>query len=156
METFSVLLPSILPIGSIVRFLPYWSSSMKTWMRTIVSQYGKKTFIDSASNIFGDRNHPFVFQHGNAPANTARRTVAAAGHIHYSIAITVFPLTHNRCEVVISWWSRLLPKISIYATKCESILEKSGIFIHLQSKHCINLNCKTNLTISWVQIAARW
>ena len=55
---------------------------------------------------------------------------------------TVFPLTHNRCEVVISWWSPLLPKISIYATKCESILEKSGIFIHLQSKYCINLSCK--------------
>ena len=64
--------------------------------------------------------------------------------------------THNRCEVVISWWSPLLPKISIYATKCESILEKSGIFIHLQSKYCINLSCKKNLTISWVQIAARW
>ena len=70
--------------------------------------------------------------------------------------ISVFPLTHNRCEVVISWWSPLLPKISIYATKCESILEKSGIFIHLQSKYCINLSCKKNLTISWVQIAARW
>ena len=56
--------------------------------------------------------------------------------------IPVFPLTHNRCEVVISWWSPLLPKISIYATKCESILEKSGIFIHLQSKYCINLSCK--------------
>ena len=69
---------------------------------------------------------------------------------------TVFPLTHNRCEVVISWWSPLLPKISIYATKCESILEKSGIFIHLQSKYCINLSCKKNLTISWVQIAVRW
>ena len=68
----------------------------------------------------------------------------------------VFPLTHNRCEVVISWWSPLLPKISIYATKCESILEKSGIFIHLQSKYCINLSCKKNLTSSWVQIAARW
>ena len=68
----------------------------------------------------------------------------------------VFPLTHNRCEVVISWWSPLLSKISIYATKCESILEKSGIFIHLQSKYCINLSCKKNLTISWVQIAARW
>ena len=62
---------------------------------------------------------------------------------------SVFPLTHNRCEVVISWWSPLLPKISIYATKCESILEKSGIFIHLQSKYCINLSCKKNLTISW-------
>ena len=70
--------------------------------------------------------------------------------------ITVFPLTHNRCEVVISWWSPLLPKISIYATKCESILEKSGILIHLQSKYCINLSCKKNLTISWVKIAARW
>ena len=68
----------------------------------------------------------------------------------------VFPLIHNRCEVVISWWSPLLPKISIYATKCESILEKSEIFIHLQSKYCINLSCKKNLTISWVQIAARW
>ena len=118
----------------------------------------------------------------------------------------MFPLTHNRCEVVISWWSpssdigksigprsvtdettggpvnlfywtmfkitkirwrsgkspkvfpmsASLPKISIYATKCESILEKSGIFIHLQSKYCINLSCKKNLTISWVQIAARW
>ena len=72
------------------------------------------------------------------------------------MACSVFPLTHNRCEVVISWWSPLLPKISIYATKCESILEKSGIFIHLQSKYCINLSCKKNLTISWVQIAARW
>ena len=71
-------------------------------------------------------------------------------------SLAVFPLTHNRCEVVISWWSPLLPKISIYATKCESILEKSGIFIHLQSKYCINLSCKKNLTISWVQIAARW
>ena len=71
-------------------------------------------------------------------------------------SISVFPLTHNRCEVVISWWSQLLPKISIYATKCESILEKSGIFIHLQSKYCINLSCKKNLTISWLQIAARW
>ena len=59
---------------------------------------------------------------------------------------SVFPLTHNKCEVVISWWSPLLPKISIYATKCESILEKSGIFIHLQSKYCINLSCnKANL-----------
>ena len=67
----------------------------------------------------------------------------------------VFPLTHNRCEVVISWWSPLLPKISIYAKKCESILEKSGIFIHLLSKYCINLSCKKNLSISWVQIAAR-
>ena len=57
-------------------------------------------------------------------------------------AASVFPLTHNRCEVVISWWSPLLPKISIYATKCESILEKYGIFIHLQSKYCINLSCK--------------
>ena len=79
----------------------------------------------------------------------------------FKVALTqavypVFPLTHNRCEVVISWWSPLLPKISIYATKCESILEKSGIFIHLQSKYCINLSCKKNLTISWLQIAARW
>ena len=72
------------------------------------------------------------------------------------VNIAVFPLTHNRCEVVISWWSPLLPKISIYATKCESIVEKSGIFIHLHSKYCINLSCKKNLTISWVQIAARW
>ena len=72
------------------------------------------------------------------------------------IYISVFPLTHKRCEVVISWWSPLLPKISIYATKCESILEKSGIFIHLQWKYCINFGCKKNLTISWVQIAARW
>ena len=78
------------------------------------------------------------------------------GNKPLSGTITVFPLTHNRCEVVISWWSPLLPKISIYATKCESILEKSGIFIHLQSKYCINLSCKKNLTISWVQIAARW
>ena len=72
------------------------------------------------------------------------------------LQFAVFLLTHNRCEVVISWWSPLLPKISIYATKCECILEKSGIFIHLQSKYCINLSCKKNLTISWVQIAARW
>ena len=86
-------------------------------------------------------------------------TSIAIGHVNLVAitgTITVFPLTHNRCEVVISWWSPLLPKISIYATKCESILEKSGIFIHLQSKYYINLSSKKNLTISWVQIAARW
>ena len=62
----------------------------------------------------------------------------------HTMPIAVFPRTHNRCEVVISWWSPLLPKINIYATKCEFILEKSGIFIHLQSKYCINLSCKKN------------
>ena len=69
----------------------------------------------------------------------------AGWHLYIEMVIhetyAVFPLTHNRCEVVISWWSPLLPKISIYATKCESILEKSGIFIHLQSKYCINFSC---------------
>ena len=32
--------------------------------------------IDSVENIFGDRNHPFLFQHDNAPVHTARRTDA--------------------------------------------------------------------------------
>ena len=41
------------------------------YVRTL-SEY----ILDSVENIFGDRNHPFVFQHGNAPAHTARRTVA--------------------------------------------------------------------------------
>ena len=35
-----------------------------------------ENLLDSIENIFGDRNHPFVLQHDNAPAHTARRTVA--------------------------------------------------------------------------------
>ena len=35
-----------------------------------------ENFLDSVENIFGDRNHPLVFQHDNAPAHTVRRTVA--------------------------------------------------------------------------------
>ena len=47
--------------------LAIWSFSMTTWIRTIVSG----NLFDSAENIFGDRNHPFVFR-----AHTARWTVA--------------------------------------------------------------------------------
>ena len=115
-----------------------------------------------------DRSVQCLFGFTNRWSDSPFRELAARGTSTNQIAaswmlqatwlatVAVFPLTHNRCEVVISWWSPLLPKISIYATKCESILEKSGIFIHLQSKYCINLSCKKNLTISWVQIAARW
>ena len=35
-----------------------------------------ENLLDSVGNIFGDRNHPFVFQHDNAPSHTARRTLA--------------------------------------------------------------------------------
>ena len=34
-----------------------------------------ENIIDSVENIFGDRNHPFVFQHDNTPAHTACWTV---------------------------------------------------------------------------------
>ena len=102
----------------------------------------------------GRNESPLIDIHSSIKA--IHQSVIDIMDIHNSNMDAVFPLTHNRCEVVISWWSPLLPKISIYATKCESILEKSGIFIHLQSKYCINLSYKKNLTISWVQIAARW
>ena len=36
-----------------------------------------ENLLDPVENIFGDRNHPFVFQHDNAPAHTTRRTVAS-------------------------------------------------------------------------------
>ena len=35
-----------------------------------------ENLLDSIENIFGDRNHQFVFQHDNAPSHTALRTVA--------------------------------------------------------------------------------
>ena len=35
-----------------------------------------ENLLDSVGNIFGDGNHPFVFQHENAPSHTALRTLA--------------------------------------------------------------------------------
>ena len=35
-----------------------------------------ENLLYSVENIFGDRNHPFVFQHDHAPVYTARRSVA--------------------------------------------------------------------------------
>ena len=35
-----------------------------------------ENLLDCVENIFGDRNRPFLFQHANAIAHTARRTVA--------------------------------------------------------------------------------
>ena len=68
---------SVIVWGSLATtVLAIWSFSMKTWMRTIISEHCQKKLLGSVENIFGDRNHPFVFQHDNAPAHTARRTVA--------------------------------------------------------------------------------
>ena len=36
----------------------------------------RENLHNSVENIFGDRNHPIIFQHDNAPAHTARATVA--------------------------------------------------------------------------------
>ena len=32
--------------------------------------------LDSVENLFGDKNHPLVFQHDNDPAHTSRRILA--------------------------------------------------------------------------------
>ena len=126
-------------ILKVLRFNSQWTS----WHGQVISRY--------------DTDHIMIWN-GNGLSLWFILWISTSHDVFQSRTVmnTVFPLTHNRCEVVISWWSPLLPKISIYATKCEYILEKSGIFIHLQSKYCINLSCKKNLTISWVQIAARW
>ena len=132
---------------------PKWpgtSFTMDSWAQNL---YLMKMFLDFFMILIIIPDKKWTYHNSSAVVAYAKLWLDLTIIFHIR---AVFPLTHNKCEVVISWWSPLLPKISIYATKCESILEKSGIFIHLQSKYCINLSCKKNLTISWVQIAARW